>query len=123
MSNIDIQKVVDTKQIIMVTTLADEIWTEYFTPIIGSAQVEYMLLKFQSEVAIFEQIDNGFMYYLIKANNKNIGYMAVKPRKYDLFLSKLYIYSSVRGNGYGKQAMHFLQQLAGQLSLNKISPK
>ena len=121
MSTFEIQKVVDKKQIKTVKILADEIWTEHFTPIIGSDQVDYMLLKFQSEAAISEQINKGYMYYLISNNHMNIGYMAVNPGNNTLFLSKLYIRSMVRGKGYGGQAIHFLQQLAQQARLKKIT--
>ncbi|MCK4711180.1 MAG: GNAT family N-acetyltransferase [Gammaproteobacteria bacterium] len=121
MSTFEVQKVVDKKQIKTVKILADEIWTEHFTPIIGSDQVDYMLLKFQSEAAISEQINKGYMYYLISNNQMNIGYMAVNPGNNTLFLSKLYIRSMVRGKGYGRQAIHFLQQLAQQARLKKIT--
>ena len=46
--------------------LASEIWNEYFPPIIGQAQVDYMLGKFQSALAIARQIrEDGYAYYLV----------------------------------------------------------
>ena len=60
-----ITKVSDEKQIELVAALACEIWHEYFTPIIGKSQVEYMLEKFQSKKSIEQQIQNGFIYFLM----------------------------------------------------------
>ena len=37
-----------------VTAVADEIWREHFIPIIGEAQVDYMLEKFLSPEALVE---------------------------------------------------------------------
>ena len=121
MSELEILKIIDKNQISIVVTLATEIWNEHFTPIIGSAQVDYMLLKFQSENAINEQINQGYQYYLFSSNHKNIGYMAIKQGKYDLTLSKLYIASSERGKGHARQAIHLVQRLAGQLGVKKIT--
>jgi hypothetical protein len=47
-----------------VAELARETWMRHYTPIIGAAQVEYMLEKFQSAPAIAKQIAEGFEYYL-----------------------------------------------------------
>ena len=46
-------------------TLAEGIWHEHFTPIIGGAQVEYMVEKFQSVPAVTEQLRQGYEYFLL----------------------------------------------------------
>lgn len=121
MSKIEIQKITGENHIKTVKILAQEIWSEHFTPIIGAAQVDYMLQKFQSETAISEQINKGFHYYLIGNMPEYIGYMGVKEGKHTLFLSKLYIKSAYRGRGYGKQITQFLQLLAEQNGLKTIT--
>jgi diamine N-acetyltransferase len=64
-------KVTMEDQITIVETLAGEIWTEHYTPIIGKEQVRYMLDKFQSKDAISGQIrDEGFQYFLIEEGKK-----------------------------------------------------
>ena len=40
------------RDIALIAGLARQIWTEHYTPIIGAAQVEYMLGRFQSQSAI-----------------------------------------------------------------------
>jgi RimJ/RimL family protein N-acetyltransferase len=109
-------------QIDIVESLAREIWTEHYTPIIGKDQVEYMLDKFQSKDAISHQIESeGFLYFLIEEEGKYIGYLGVQAKGLELFLSKIYVHASNRGKGFGKKAIQFLENLANKLHLNKIS--
>ena len=108
-------------QIEFVEQIAIEIWNEYFTPIIGKSQVDYMLEKFQSKKAISEQIKQGYSYFLIKNNDEFIGYFGVLSKENNLFLSKLYIKGSYRHKGYGKKALAFIEELASAKGLNKIT--
>jgi RimJ/RimL family protein N-acetyltransferase len=116
-----IEPVLNESEIEIVENLAYEIWNEHFTPIIGKAQVGYMLEKFQSREAITEQIKKGFLYYLIRIKNHSIGYMGIHPKQDELFLSKIYIRSSKRGKGYGRKAIQFLEQFAQEKRLKKIT--
>jgi len=108
-------------QIQRVEDLAYEIWNEHFTPIIGKAQVDYMLDKFQSVKAIAGQIEQGFQYFLLKTDEDYIGYTSVQPKEDELFLSKLYIKSSQRSKGYGRKAVRFLESMARDKGLEKIT--
>ena len=88
-----------------IAALADEIWHEHFTPIIGTAQVDYMLAKFQSAEQIYNDIKNNDYYYFTAKdtdNDKLIGYCAVQPQKDFLLLSKLYIHHDFRGKGIAR---------------------
>jgi ribosomal protein S18 acetylase RimI-like enzyme len=114
-------EVITEKQIDIVEALAVDIWNEHYIPIIGKPQVNYMLEKFQSKEAMIEQIKNGYTYYLVEEEGRNIGYIGIELKKGELFLSKLYIMSSERGKGYGKKAVQFLEDLAREKKLNKIS--
>lgn len=120
-TEIIVEEVFKETQIQMVEDLAYEIWNEHFTPIIGKAQVDYMLDKFQSIKAISGQIEQGFQYYLIKTDEGFIGYAGVQPREDELFLSKLYIKSSQRGKGYGRKIVQFLEGMARDKGLDKIT--
>jgi ribosomal protein S18 acetylase RimI-like enzyme len=107
-------------QIEIVESLAGEIWTEHYIPIIGREQVDYMLDRFQSKQAISEQIRAGVLYFLMKEDNEFIGYIAVQPKGAELFLGKIYVKSSRRVKGYGKKAVHFAETLAQERGLRKI---
>jgi ribosomal protein S18 acetylase RimI-like enzyme len=97
-----------------VTRLACEIWEEYYVPIIGQQQVNYMLEKFQSEQAITEQLGKGYNYYLATREGQRAGYLAVVPDndKPRLMISKLYVLKAYRGSGIGKDMLLFIESLA-----------
>ena len=108
--------------------LINEIWREYYTPLIGAAQVEYMLEKFQSVDAITRQIaQENYRYYGIFCDDEPAGYYAARPSGDDhagtrpsqsldaggtpalrVFLSKLYVAEKFRGRGLGKRMLQHL---------------
>ena len=92
----DIQRIAD---------LADIIWHEHFTPIIGIDQVEYMLDKFQSYRAISEAVKNdGYVYYMAYENDELCGYCGIRPETGgDVFISKVYVESSHRKKGIARR--------------------
>jgi len=111
-----------SKEIDEVVKIAHEIWREHYPPIIGNEQVEYMLENFHSKDAITVELKQyNYAYYLIKNNNGVIGYIGIQLKGDDLFLSKIYIRSSERGNGIGKASMNFIKDLALENNMNRIS--
>lgn len=104
----------------IVADLAKEIWTEHYTPIIGSQQVEYMLDKFQSATAIENQVIEGILHYLILFQDTAVGYFSFSTKDNLLFLSKLYVSKLARGNGLGGAALAFIETQAKELELKKI---
>ncbi len=116
-----IQNVTTAEQIATIEKLADAIWREHYTPIIGQEQVEYMLGTFQSREAIAKQIGEGVAYYLFTEAQRPLGYMSVKPDHEALFLSKLYVSAAERNRGYAKEALLFLMELAKQQGFAKIA--
>ncbi|MHB1686213.1 MAG: GNAT family N-acetyltransferase [Ignavibacteriaceae bacterium] len=115
------KEVATENQIEIVKSLAKEIWSEHYIPIIGKVQVDYMLEKFQSNQAIAKQIKTGYLYFLIEEENKPVGYIGLIPKVNELFLSKIYIKSSERGKGYAKKAIQFVEDLAKEKGLKKIT--
>lgn len=103
-----------------IATLANVIWTEHYTPIIGEQQVAYMLDKFQSAIAIRDQVEKGVMYYLILHQDIYVGYFSFNKNVNFLFLSKLYVLKSARGNGLGKAALSFIEAKARELESKRI---
>ena len=114
-------KVSDVKQLEIVVELADTIWHEYFTPIIGKDQVDYKLKKFQSKESITQQIHDGVVYFLLMEDTVPIGYVGIIIKNSELFLSKFYILSAERNKGFGKQVIKFLEQLAIGYERHNIS--
>ncbi len=121
----------DEQTLVAVAQLASEIWDEYYVPLIGRAQVDYMVAKFQSLAAMRDQIASGYEYYVVQTDERLIGYFAVQPAREQkrLFISKLYLHKSSRGSGTGRLCMEFIEQLARQrglpllwLTVNKGNP-
>ena len=109
---VEIIQVSTPDEIAVVESLAQEIWPQHFTPIIGASQVIYMLEKFQSSEAILSQINSGWEYYLVKVDNEMVGYSGLVPDigTKRLMLSKIYVKKSARGKGVGKSILDFVEQ-------------
>ncbi|MFQ7157607.1 MAG: GNAT family N-acetyltransferase [Merdimonas faecis] len=101
--------------------LAEKIWHQHFTPIIGEDQVNYMVEKFQSYPALKKQTENdGYEYYQIFCGQDLAGYTGIHPETDALFLSKLYIHKDFRGRHLATEAFHFLTGLCRERGLKKI---
>ena len=51
----------------------------------------------------------------------SIGYFGVLPKESELLLSKFYILCSERHTGYGKKALHYIEQLAISKELYQVT--
>ncbi|WP_067148092.1 GNAT family N-acetyltransferase [Pseudotamlana agarivorans] len=105
---------------ILIEALADTIWREHYIPIVGKPQIDYMLDKFQSAEAIAQQVENDFHYYTMVWKTQAVGYLAIREEPDTLFLSKIYILKAFRGQNIGKQAIHFVEDMAGKCDRDKI---
>lgn len=105
----------------VIAKLANIVWNEHYTPIIGKAQVEYMVAKFQTSQAMQLQAKEGYEYYIIKYNNNNVGYLSIIKNGDDLFLSKIYILKEFRGKKIGKNAFGFIEEKAKSYQCRTIT--
>lgn len=126
---VQFEPVTTPQQLAVVADLAREIWYEYYVSLIGCAQVDYMVSKFQSTEAMAQQLREGYEYFLAQKDGKSIGYCALQAEPQSLFLSKLYLLRDARGAGTGRVCMEFIEQLARRrglkllwLTVNKGNP-
>ena len=106
----------------VLSQLARVIWTEHYTPIIGVEQVEYMLDTLHSSEVILKQItQENYCYFLLKSKNEAVGYMGFTCNDDHLFLSKIYVASSARGAGLGRDALELIKETAQLNGLKKIA--
>ena len=117
--NIEIKKISED-EIPILSELATSILREHFDPIIGKAQNDYMLEKFQSISAIKEQFKKGYLYYWVKFENKNIGFLAFYPVENKLYLSKFYLLKEYRGKKISRKMLEFLVNYAKDKKLKSI---
>jgi GNAT superfamily N-acetyltransferase len=110
------------QQLDVIAGLAREIWYEYYVPLIGRAQVDYMVSRFQSSEAMAQQMRDGYEYFMTERDGRSIGYCAVQPQaaQGSLYLSKLYLLRDARGAGTGRVCMEFIEQLARRRGLNLL---
>ena len=102
-----------------VAALARETWRQHYVPIIGAAQVEYMLEKFQSAEAIARQIaEEGYEYHLAAG----AGYLALAPdvAKRSVLLSKIYVKADRRGTGLGRAMVEFAEARCAELGCGEL---
>ncbi|MBP1044499.1 GNAT family N-acetyltransferase [Vagococcus sp. BWB3-3] len=92
--------------------LVQEIWREWYSPIIGTTQVDYMLREFQSYQEIWRQVQGDVLYFFIEVNGQAVGYTAYELSEDRLFISKLYLLASQRGQGYASQVFTWLEKQA-----------
>lgn len=121
MDQFEVRKAETDPQVREIAELARIIWNEYFTPIIGKAQVDYMLEKFQSYSALKEQISEGYEYYQIFDGGEFCGYTGIHPGEDNrLFLSKFYIKKESRGKRLGTRVFRFLERLSQERGYSAI---
>ncbi len=114
-ARITFESVTTPAQIQAVADLAAPIWREQFTPIIGSAQVAYMLQAWQSPSAIAQQMQEGAHYFLTRLPEAYIGYFSWTPDTATSGkISKFYLLHTYHGKGYAQAMMQFLEKEAIQ---------
>ena len=95
---------------------AASIWEQHYTPIIGADQVTFMLDKYQSAQAMFDQFSVGYKYALVIFGGQKAGYFAFDGKaKKEVFISKLYIHKDFRRRGLGKYILDFIAKEARSL--------
>lgn len=131
MNKVSLCKVENARDYLKISELAHIIWREHYSAILSPQQIEYMLEKFQTPEAMQKAAADGYGYYIIKRLGVPIGYIGLKLNEPQgkLFLSKLYILSDYRGNGYARDALMQLEDMCRKnrlcaiwLTVNKYNP-
>ena len=98
--------------------MAHHIWNEYWPALIGQAQTDYMVEKFQSLNAFRTDIaDNGYEYWFIMDDEGDtpriIGYTGghTESETNRFFISKIYLLKEHRGRGIAAAVTRFYKQL------------
>ena len=132
---LSIDRVTTDADIEVAARVADEIWHDYWPPIIGDAQTDYMVSTMQSLEAIARDIrETGYRYYLLHdEGGRVVGYSSALVEDYAdapddprstahgtaingvalrrLFISKIYLYASERGKHYASRMIEFYEAL------------
>ena len=133
-ADIHLLPVSNASQVADIARMARQVWDEYYVPLIGQAQVDYMVAKFQTAEAMQSQIDTGYEYFQIRRGEPeagNIGYAAIRHDAADarVFISKLYLLAEYRRSGAGRRCLELIEHIARErgatclwLTVNKGNP-
>lgn len=106
----------------LLARIAGEIWRGYWPAIIGEAQTEYMIDRFQSLEAITCDIaEHDYEYWFIVAaiegedglERNIVGFTGGhnEPETNRFFISKIYLFPDARGYGFARRAIEFYEDL------------
>jgi GNAT superfamily N-acetyltransferase len=98
--------------IVRLIALINEIWPEVFIPIIGKAQVDYMLVHYQGREAIESDIMRAVRYFFIEDEGAPAGYFAYSLEQDRLAISKIYLKKECRGRGLSSGVFAFFEETA-----------
>lgn len=97
----------DTPALLLdLSALAHVTWHQHYTPIIGRAQIGYMLDSGYSESALGEQLAAGTRFTLARRGERFVAFAAVSRDTEDLdtaWLDKLYVHIDARHLGIGRR--------------------
>jgi RimJ/RimL family protein N-acetyltransferase len=79
-----------------------------------------MVENFQSFVPISKSIEEGYLYFIMRNGDRDIGYIGVHPEGDRLFVSKFYITREYRGMGFSGRAFEFLKGICRDNGLKSL---
>lgn len=104
-----------TQDIPVIAQLANTIWHQHYTSIIGTDQINYMLKMMYSDDSLSEQMtQKGHQFYLISDGQTNIGFISVSKMEnatHSYFLHKYYLLQELAGKGSGTEAFNQLLKI------------
>lgn len=111
--------------VIELAGLAGSIWREYWPSLIGEAQTEYMIERFQSLSAIQRDMrEHDYEYWLVRSeqDGRVVGYTGghVEPQTNRFFVSKIYLRSAERGKHFASAVVRFYEELCRERGLRAM---
>lgn len=122
-----------SKQQEQLARLAAEVWGEYWTPIIGQEQTDYMIEKFQSLDAIrLDMAEHDYEYWFLAVapedsdspyetpdGRKIVGFTGghVEEETNRFFISKIYLLASERGKHFASKVIAMYVKLCQERGL------
>lgn len=98
-----------------IAALAEFIWWRCYPPIIGPAQVHYMLGRGYALPALCEAHHGGTRFSLLRLVGLPIGFSAWRHEDGEAFLDKLYLHPGFHGQGLGHWLIQATcRQIAGE---------
>lgn len=98
----------------LIAELADRIWWQAYPPIIGAAQVHYMLGRGYALPALCAARREGTRFSLFRFGPYAVGFSAWRAEDGEGFIDKLYLLPALHGRGLGRRLIDATcRQIAG----------
>ncbi|MFT5779573.1 MAG: N-acetylglutamate synthase-like GNAT family acetyltransferase [Crocinitomicaceae bacterium] len=110
--------------IIIVHQLAKDIWPDVYKDIISKDQIDYMLEWMYNVNTLTEQVQIGYLYYMVTHHGVPKGFVGLEPnfpQAGTLRMHKLYVNIEDQGAGLGKALLEKSIEVANQLDLATIN--
>jgi diamine N-acetyltransferase len=106
----------------LIAGLAARIWRAHYIPIIGQAQVDYMLGIMYDEKSLAKQMEEGHSFFLATAGDQTVGYVSLSEKnKGEYFLHKFYIETTEQGRGLGKKIFEKILSLHSDIETFRLT--
>jgi ribosomal protein S18 acetylase RimI-like enzyme len=116
----------------VISTLADKIWRQVYTPILSKEQIDCMLREIYDPEFISKQIRVGIAFAIAEVNRKPVGFTSFMPKENESAIyriEKLYILPEYQGLGIGKKMLKYVEKIAKtkaytilELNVNRNNP-
>jgi diamine N-acetyltransferase len=97
------------------TLLAETIWRAHYTPIISSAQIDYMLAGRYTPEQLRQYLDaDDHWLTLLRIDNKAVGYCsyALTENPGEMKFEQIYLLPELHGQGLGKLMLRYIEEQA-----------
>lgn len=108
---IELKKVETNQEIAVVSKLAFAIFPVDYLGYVKKENLKIFLTTYQTETAIKNQIDTGFLYYLLQERDEISGYVGLSFEGNLAFLSKFYLCLDKRNRGLGQKVLKMLESI------------
>jgi len=103
--------------------LAHIIWPVTYKEVLSQEQISYMLEKMYSKPSLIQQQEDGCFFYLLKADEKPVGFLSIEHNKDNsgkTKVQKIYVLKEYQGTGAGRFLMNFAIENAKKQGANAV---
>ena len=104
--------------------LARQIWPGTYAHIISHEQIDFMLNWMYSASTLQTQLNEGHEFYILSAQSKDIGFIALESTNYQnqasLKINKLYVLAAFQGNGAGQLLLQKAKESAQVAGIDQL---